>query len=56
MICILFTLLPLLAVRRVPPLAAIRAVSAARESGGDPWRWAVYGAIVVAVTGFAVTQ
>ena len=55
-ICILFTLLPLLAVRRVPPLAAIRAVSAARESGGDPWRWAVYGAIVVAVTGFAVTQ
>ena len=55
-ICILFTLLPLLAVRRVTPLAAIRAVSAARESGGDPWRWAVYGAIVVAVTGFAVTQ
>ena len=55
-ICVLFTLLPLLAVRRVPPLAAIRAVSAEPESGGDPWRWAVDGAIGVAVTGFAVTQ
>lgn len=55
-ICVLFTLLPLLAVRRVPPLAAIRAVSAEPENGGDPWRWAVYGAILVAVTGLAVTQ
>ena len=37
-ICVLFTLLPLLAVRRVPPLAALRSayadgISAAR----DPW-------------------
>jgi putative ABC transport system permease protein len=51
----LFTLLPLLAVRRVSPLVAIRAQvqSSARP---DPLRWALYGAILVAVTGFALWQ
>jgi len=52
----LFTLLPLLAVRRVSPLAAIRAAFAV-ESGGRDWlRWAVGALIVMAVTGFAVWQ
>jgi putative ABC transport system permease protein len=51
----LFTLLPLLTVRRVSPLVAIRSAFAER-AGGDPWRWVVYGAIVAAVTGFAVWQ
>jgi putative ABC transport system permease protein len=51
----LFTLLPLLTVRRVSPLVAIRSAFAER-AGGDPWRWAVYGAIIAAVTGFAVWQ
>lgn len=55
-ICVLFTLLPLLAVRRVSPLAAIRAAAAESAGRGDPWRWAVYALIVVFVTGFALTQ
>jgi putative ABC transport system permease protein len=51
----LFTLLPLLAVRRVSPLVAIRSAFAER-AGGDPARWLVYAAIIVAVAGFAVWQ
>ncbi|MET0262735.1 MAG: FtsX-like permease family protein [Rariglobus sp.] len=51
----LFTLFPLLAVRRVSPLVAIRSAFAER-GGGDPWRWVVYGTIVAAVTAFAVWQ
>jgi len=56
-ICLLFSVLPLLAVRRVPPLAALR--SAVAEEGGstpDPWRVAIWSAIAAAVTGFAVWQ
>jgi putative ABC transport system permease protein len=56
-ICLLFTLLPLLAVRRIPPLAALR--SAIAESEGlafDPWRVAIAVLIPVAVAGFAVWQ
>ena len=51
----LFTLLPLLAVRRVSPLVAIRSAFAERGTG-DPLRWAVYAAILAAVSGFAVWQ
>jgi putative ABC transport system permease protein len=56
-ICVLFTLLPLLAVRRVPPLAALRSayadgISAAR----DPWRVAIVALIVAAVIGFSIWQ
>jgi len=56
-ICLLFALLPLLAVRRVPPLAALR--SAAAEPAGmgpDPWRVVIWLAIGLAVAGFAVVQ
>lgn len=52
---VLFTLLPLLAVRRVSPLVAIRSAVAER-TGGDPLRWAVYAAILAAVAGFAILQ
>lgn len=52
----LFTLLPLLAVRRVSPLVAIRSAFVERAGRGDPLRWVVYGAIVAAVAGFAVWQ
>ena len=56
-ICLLFTLLPLLSVRRVPPLAALRSAFAAEpRNSGDPLRTAIGGAIVLAVVGFAVWQ
>lgn len=56
-ICLLFTTWPLLAIRRVSPLVALR--SAYAEDTGtrtDPWRWVLGGLIVVAVTGFAIWQ
>ncbi len=56
-ICLLFSLLPLLAVRRVPPLAALRSAAAEDEAQApDPWRILVGAAIAAAVTGFAVWQ
>ena len=54
-ICVLFTLLPLLAVRRVTPLAALRS-GLGEPTGQDPLRWLVWLAIVAAVTGFAIQQ
>ena len=54
-ICVLFTLLPLLAVRRVSPLVALR--SALGESTRmDPLTPVVYVAIAAAVLGFAILQ
>lgn len=53
---VLFTLLPLLAVRRVSPLVALRSAFAERVGQGDPLRWLVYAAILGAVAGFAIWQ
>ncbi len=54
-ICLLFTLLPLLAVRRVSPLVALR--SALGENPGlDPLLPVIYVAIAAAVLGFAILQ
>jgi len=55
-ICLLFTLLPLLPIRRVSPLVAIRSSFAADPGRPDPLRWAVYAAIVAAVSVFAWWQ
>lgn len=56
-ICLLFSVLPLLAVRRVPPLAALRsAVAEEGPAGPDPWRLAIGAGIAAAVAGFAVWQ
>ena len=55
-ICFLFTLLPLLAVRRVSPLRAIRSSFADDPDRPDPLRWLVYVLIVAAVAGFAWLQ
>ncbi len=56
-ICLLFTTLPLLTVRKVSPLVALR--SAIAEKVGlapDPWRVAIGVFIVVSVVGFAMWQ
>ncbi|MEY3775932.1 MAG: hypothetical protein RLZZ129_2712 [Verrucomicrobiota bacterium] len=55
-ICVLFTLLPLLAVRRVSPLVALRAAFADRPAQPDPWRIALGVLLVAAIAGFAVEQ
>jgi putative ABC transport system permease protein len=56
-ICLLFSVLPLLGVRRVPPLAALRSSAAERgPSSPDPWRLAIGAAIAASVSGFAVWQ
>ncbi|MDP3071534.1 MAG: ABC transporter permease [Opitutaceae bacterium] len=55
-ISLLFTLLPLLAVRRVSPLVALRSAAADEGSGRDPWRIAIGVFIAVAVAGFAIWQ
>jgi putative ABC transport system permease protein len=55
-ICLLFTLLPLLAVRRVSPLLAIRSAQGEERTREDPLRLALYFVIVAAVLGFAVWQ
>ncbi len=56
-ICLLFTLLPLLSVRRVPPLAAFRSALVERAATAfDPWRIVILLLIPVAVAGFAVWQ
>ncbi len=56
-ICVLFTLLPLLAVRKVSPLVALRSAFAEQVGAGlDPWRIAIGLAIVAAVASFSIWQ
>ena len=55
-ICLLFTLLPLMAIRRVSPLMALRSAVVENNSAWDPWRWVLYGLISTAVAGFAIWQ
>ncbi len=55
-ICVLFTLLPLLAVRRVSPLVALRSAVIEKTGGSDPWRIAIAVFIVAAVAIFSVWQ
>lgn len=56
-LAILFALLPLLAIRKVPPLLALRS-SFENQSGAakDKARWLVYGLIILDVTVFAISQ
>jgi putative ABC transport system permease protein len=56
-ICLLFTLLPLLSVRRVSPLAALRSVDTIVSSRWkDPLIWLVYLLIAAGTVAFAVLQ
>jgi putative ABC transport system permease protein len=49
----LFALLPLVALRKVSPLLALRASYEKSPRGRDPMLWLIYGAIAAAVAGFA---
>jgi putative ABC transport system permease protein len=55
-ICLLFALLPLLAIRRVSPLVAIRSAFAESGAAPDSWRVVIGVFILGAVTGFAIWQ
>ncbi len=53
---LLFALLPLLAIRKVSPLLAIRSSYEDSASARDPLRWIIYGLIVLVVLIFAIGQ
>jgi putative ABC transport system permease protein len=53
-ICVLFALLPLLAVRRVSPLAALRVSYETNAARRDPARWLAAAALAGSVIGFCI--
>jgi putative ABC transport system permease protein len=55
-ICLLFALLPLLSVRRVSPLAAIRVSFEPQAARRDPLRWLVGACLAAGIVGFALIQ
>jgi putative ABC transport system permease protein len=55
-VCLLFTLLPLLTVRRVSPLAALRVSFESARPRRDPLRWLVGACLAAGILGFAITQ
>ena len=56
LISVLFSLLPLLAIRNVSPLRALRNSYEDDLSGRDPWRWLVYLLVLGFIVGFAYWQ
>lgn len=56
LISVLFSLLPLLAIRNVSPLRAIRNSYEDDLSGRDPLRWLVYLLVIAFMVGFAYLQ
>jgi putative ABC transport system permease protein len=55
-ICLLFALLPLLTIRRVSPLAALRVAWEPAAARRDPLRWLVGGLLLAALFGFGLGQ
>ena len=55
-LCLLFALLPLLEVRRVPPLAALRRAYESPKARRDPLRWVIGGCLAAGVVAFALGQ
>jgi putative ABC transport system permease protein len=53
---LVFALVPLLGVRRVSPLAAIRRPYETGPAERDPWRWPVAGLLVVSILGLAALE
>ncbi len=55
-VTLLFALLPLLTVRKVSPLRALRSAFDEKKEGRDPYRWLVFGLIAAGLVAFAVVQ
>ncbi len=55
-IALLFAMLPLLNIRKISPLLAIRASFDESAHNRDRLRWVLYSVILLAVTGFAISQ
>ena len=55
-VALAFALLPLLAVRRVPPLAALRRPFEGAREPRDPWRWAATALLAVSTVLLAALQ
>jgi putative ABC transport system permease protein len=56
LLSLLFALLPLLTVRRVSPLAALRLAYEKVKARRDPWRWAVGGCLGASILVLAMSQ
>ena len=55
-VALVFALFPLLSVRRVPPLAALRRDFEPESRPRDPWRWGVVVALAASTVGLAGIQ
>ncbi len=55
-VALLFALLPMLSVRRVSPLSALRRPFEATRPPADPWRWLVAVALVLSTVALAAIQ
>ena len=55
-ICLMFCLLPLLAVRKVSPLAALRISFEPQRARLDPWCWLAGAGLAAGIVGFALMQ
>ena len=55
-IAVMFALLPLLSIRKVSPLQAIRASYEPADNKRDPLKWAIYSLIILFVYGFSYIQ